>query len=165
MYFVFYRGHEGTHSFAMNDMRALHSILMVFQKSDMIWKYKIVKENAVVIQDLDKEFGWPKEHFTKYGAADIHWYGACDYMLAYTDEFISVVFDGEPNYIRACAGMVSAHGDKVEQYRDYWEENGLDFNKAQIIYFLTYTKVMDLPKHKSKEWVLENYEKYASILP
>lgn len=89
---------------------------------------------------------------------------AC-YMLDNTDDFIAKVFEGDPRYIDACGGMVAAHGDKVDQYHDYWLEHQLFFLKAQIIYFLTYTKLMDRPKHESKQWVVDNYAKYESLLP
>lgn len=88
------------------------------------------------------------------------------YMVANTDAFIAKVFEGEPRYIDSCGGMIPAHGDKVDQYREYWHSSGIDFKKAQIIYFLTYTKLLgDTPKHKSKEWVIDNYDKYAHLLP
>ncbi|BDR24933.1 hypothetical protein KEN51_CDS0096 [Pseudomonas phage vB_Pae10145-KEN51] len=88
------------------------------------------------------------------------------YMLDNTDKFISAVFSGEDRYIDACAGLVAAHGDKTEQYRYIWEEAGLDFNKAQVIYFLTYTKLLgDTPKHMSCQWVIDNYNKYNKLLP
>lgn len=88
------------------------------------------------------------------------------YMVQQTDGFIGKVFEGDPRYIHACDGMVSAHGDKSEQYRSFWEKAGLSFKKAQIIYFLTFTKLMgDQPKWKSKEWVVDNYSKYEGFLP
>lgn len=87
------------------------------------------------------------------------------YMLDNTDPFIAKVFNSKARYIDAYGGMVSAHGDKVDQYRDYWHSSGIDFNKAQIIYFLTFTELMDRPKHQSKEWVVDNYDKYAHLLP
>lgn len=90
---------------------------------------------------------------------------AARYMIDNTDTFIARVFEGDPRYIDACGGMVSAHGDKTDQYQTYWVGKGLDFNKAQIIYFLTYTKLMDRPKHESKEWVVDNYSKYEALLP
>lgn len=91
---------------------------------------------------------------------------SCSYMLANTDEFIAKVFVGDCRYIDACGGMISAHGDKSDQYRSYWEKKGLNFNKAQIIYFLTFTKLLgDFPKSQSKEWVADNYAKYEHLLP
>lgn len=87
------------------------------------------------------------------------------YMLANTDAFIAEVFKGDERYIDACGGMVSAHGDKSDQYQWYWQSAGMDFKKAQIIYFLTFTRLMNRPKHESKEWVVDNYAKYAHLLP
>lgn len=91
---------------------------------------------------------------------------AMQYMLDNTDAFIAKVFEGNQSYIDSCAGMVSAHGDKVAQYRDHWERQCLDYKKAQIIYFLTFTKLMgETPKHLSCEWVVDNYDLYAKYLP
>lgn len=88
------------------------------------------------------------------------------YMLDETDKFLQAVFIEEPNYAAACGGMVSAHGDKVEQYFRRWSDAGLSIKKAQIIYFLTYTKLLGAtPKYKSCEWVIDNYSKYADMLP
>lgn len=91
---------------------------------------------------------------------------ATRYMLDNTDAFIAKVFEGDQRYIDSCAGMISAHGDKVDQYRNQWEMNCLNFNKAQIIYFLTFTKLLgDTPKHQSMQWVVDNYIRYAPLLP
>lgn len=88
------------------------------------------------------------------------------YMLANTDQFIKDVFKDDPRYAAACMGMISAHGDKVEQYMGYWRRAGLLTTKAQIIYFLTYTKLLgDTPKSKSAQWVVDNYNTYAHLLP
>ncbi|ARV77045.1 hypothetical protein PHABIO_414 [Pseudomonas phage Phabio] len=88
------------------------------------------------------------------------------YMLKHTDAFIATVFASAPNLIEAYSGLVSAYGSNVDQYRDYWESHGLVFNKAQIIYLLTYTNMMGFtPKHMSKEWVLLNYDAYQRLLP
>lgn len=88
------------------------------------------------------------------------------YMIANTDDFIKKVFVDEPRYAAAYDGMVSVHGDKVDQYEEYWVSQGLDFKKAQIIYFLTFTHLLgNVPKHHSKDWVIHNYDKYAHLLP
>lgn len=88
------------------------------------------------------------------------------YMLANTDQFIRDVFKDEPRYAASCMGMISAHGDKVDQYMGYWRRAGLLTTKAQIIYFLTYTKLLgDTPKHESAKWVVDNYNQYAHLLP
>jgi len=91
---------------------------------------------------------------------------AVQYMIANTDGFIKNVFADEPRYIAALDGMIAAHGDKVDQYEDYWVSKGLEFKKAQIIYFLTYTHLLGVaPKHTSREWVVDNYDKYVHLLP
>lgn len=91
---------------------------------------------------------------------------AANYMIANTDQFIKDVFKDEPRYAEACMGMVSAHGDKVDQYMGYWRRAGLLTTKAQIIYFLTYTKLLgDTPKHESAKWVVDNYNDFAHLLP
>lgn len=88
------------------------------------------------------------------------------YMIDNFYKFIATVFDGEPNYIAACDGLMDAHGDKVDQYKEYWESVGLDFNKAQLIYLLTFTKLMgERSKNQSHYWVEENYNTYARLLP
>lgn len=91
---------------------------------------------------------------------------AANYMIANTDQFIKDVFKDEPRYAASCMGMISAHGDKVEQYMGYWRRAGLLTTKAQIIYFLTYTKLLgDTPKHESAKWVVDNYNDFAHLLP
>lgn len=88
------------------------------------------------------------------------------YMIDNFYKFIATVFDGELNYIAACDGLMDAHGDKVDQYKAYWESVGLDFNKAQLIYLLTFTKLMgERSKNQSHYWVEENYNTYAKLLP
>jgi hypothetical protein len=57
-------------------------------------------------------------------------------------------------------GLITAHHDKIDQYRDTWEEAGLDFNVCAMIYLLTFTSEMDRPKPESEQWVMDNYIKY-----
>jgi len=64
-----------------------------------------------------------------------------------------------------CAGIICAHGDKGRQYKRRWENNGIHFFHGNALYLLTYTHVMDKPKHESCEWVIENYPKYKDMLP
>lgn len=87
------------------------------------------------------------------------------YLFENTYPFMAKVFEGDPRWIEAMTGSIAAHGDKTEQYRDYWESLGLEYRKARIIYFLTYSKLMDRPKHLSREWVVDNYSTYAKFLP
>lgn len=62
-------------------------------------------------------------------------------------------------------GVIGAHGDKAYGYRSDWEAEGIPFPHGVALYFMTYSKRMDRPKHESKEWVIENYPKYKPILP
>lgn len=64
-----------------------------------------------------------------------------------------------------CVGIISAHGDKGYQYKGSWESEGIPFPHGMAMYLLTYTDLMDMPKHDSKNWVLENYPKYVHLLP
>ena len=59
-----------------------------------------------------------------------------------------------------CSGIVSAHADKCTGHKYEWEENNIPFYHGALLYLLTYTKIMDKPKHESCEWVIENYETY-----
>lgn len=61
-------------------------------------------------------------------------------------------------------GIISAHGDKGYGYRAAWKNAGIPFNHGMMLYMLTYTKVMDEEKHKSKDWVIAQYPKYKDIL-
>lgn len=63
------------------------------------------------------------------------------------------------------SGMSGSHGDKGYQYADEWEERGIHFYHGMMLYMLTYSSLMDMPKHKSSEWVAKNYLRFRSILP
>lgn len=166
MYIIVYRNNLNERcELSVGTVTDLRSILGVMQNSKNVLEYKVIDSDAGIVKDFNVSFGWPADYFTKNAANGFNWLDDCDYMRQHTDEFIKRVFDEDPVYQKSCVGMVSAHGDKVEQYRGYWEKNNLLFRKAQIIYFLTYTKLMDQPKHRSKEWVLDNYDKYKDILP
>lgn len=62
-------------------------------------------------------------------------------------------------------GLITAHHDKIHQYRETWEEAGLDFNICAMIYLLTFTSEMDRPKPESEQWVIDNYNKYLLLTP
>lgn len=64
-----------------------------------------------------------------------------------------------------CGGIVSAHGDKGRGYMRKWQESGIPFVHGMALFMLTYTNIMDEEKHKSCEWVINNYEKYSKHLP
>lgn len=62
-------------------------------------------------------------------------------------------------------GIIAAHGDKCEQYKDLWNQNNIPFPHGVAIYFLTYKKdfLVD-KKSRSQDWVVENYPKYKKFL-
>lgn len=62
-------------------------------------------------------------------------------------------------------GIISAHGDKGESYRGIWEEAGIHFYHGMMLFMLTYSNIMDRPKHESSKWVIDNYPKYRDMLP
>lgn len=87
-----------------------------------------------------------------------------EYMENYLDSFWIEIF-GKNLKETFCSGIISAHGDKCYQYRKYWQENEVPFNHGCMIYMLTYTNLLDRPKHLSKEFVVEMYHrKYKEII-
>ena len=84
-----------------------------------------------------------------------------DYLDLILENFWLEVFGKTPSEMW-CAGIVSAHGDKCYQYKHEWEDSDILFKHGTLIFLLTYTSELgDTPKHKSCEWVVENYSKYA----
>lgn len=63
------------------------------------------------------------------------------------------------------AGIVSAHGDKGYGYKKKWEKAGIHFYHGMMLYLLTYTDLMDRPKHESGDWVIDQYPTYRDMLP
>lgn len=65
---------------------------------------------------------------------------------------------------RGNAGIVSAHGDKVRQYKDSWEEKGIPFEHGSAIYLLTYVSPYSKESRQTdngwvspEKWVIDNY--------
>lgn len=86
-----------------------------------------------------------------------------DYLKLVIDNFSKLVF-GEKHHFMMNSNMVVAHGDKGGGYSSLWGEQGIPFHRGMLIYLLTYTKAMDAEKHKSCEWVIENYPKYLPMI-
>ena len=63
-----------------------------------------------------------------------------------------------------CGGIISAHGDKGRGYSWKWENAGIPFNHGMMLFMLSYTKIMDKPKHHTGQWVVDNYSKYLPII-
>ncbi|BEG72600.1 hypothetical protein RVBP21_2280 [Pseudomonas phage BRkr] len=90
------------------------------------------------------------------------------------DEYVDLVF---PYMIEDLANAVDGvniaalegldyHIDKARQYKEEWEQAGLSFNRASLIYLLTFMRVFiqDTPKHESCQWVINNYKTYLPFL-
>lgn len=168
MYTVSYRNASGIHTLDVSNEADLVAIVVTLELSVTVFKYKVelqTKISPLTTAMLGEARGLGSTPLSKNDVRTSSWKGDCEYMIFHTSDFIKRVFNEEPVYQRSYEGMVSAHGDKVTQYMDYWAEKGIDPFKAQIIYFLTYTKLMDMPKHMSKEWVVENYATYQNLLP
>ena len=86
-----------------------------------------------------------------------------DYLKLVIDNFSKLVF-GEKHHLMMNSGMVVAHGDKGGCYKGSWEEHNIPFHRGMLMYLLTYTKAMDEEKHKSCEWVIDNYPKYLPMI-
>lgn len=86
-----------------------------------------------------------------------------DYLKLVIVNFSKLVF-GEKHHFMMNSGMVVAHGDKGYGYHSKWEEVGISKGRGMLIYFLTYTKLMDDDKHKSCQWVIDNYPKYLPMI-
>lgn len=83
-----------------------------------------------------------------------------DYLHLVIDEFWKHIF-GKTTSEMWCGGIIGAHGDKAYGYRDQWKKADIPFGRGVLLYLLTYTKELgDTPKHKSCEWVINNYKKY-----
>jgi len=90
-------------------------------------------------------------------------YSHYNYLNDHLDLFWQKVF-GKNLLDSYCAGIIDAHGDKGYDYKKRWEETGINFYHGMMLFMLTYTEVMDRPKHESTEWIIENYEKYRFII-
>lgn len=86
-----------------------------------------------------------------------------NYLNLVIDSFSKLVFGEKYEFIMN-SGMVSAHGDKGYGYHSLREEAGISKERGMLIYFLTYTKLMDDSKHKSCQWVIDNYPKYLPMI-
>lgn len=56
--------------------------------------------------------------------------------------------------------LVLAHNDKSYQYHDVWNETGIHEYRGSLLYLLTYTELMKLPKHQSEWAVIEFHSTY-----
>lgn len=85
------------------------------------------------------------------------------YLDKHLNKFWITVFGKDLNNT-GCAGIIVAHGDKIGQYARRWEEAGVPLNHGAMLYLLTYTPLLGMPKWQSCEWVILNYPKYKVII-
>lgn len=87
-----------------------------------------------------------------------------DYLDAVIEHFGALVLPEreQPQFNK---GTVVAHGDKCYQYMDCArEDHGIDPFHFAMIYLLTYTSLMDRPKHESYNWVVTKHEHFLPYL-
>lgn len=84
-----------------------------------------------------------------------------DYLDKHLDLFWRIVVGKSLNDTYH-AGIISAHGDKAYSYKSIWEEAGLDFNRAMLMYLLSY-KMEHLNRSKVSQWVIDNYHVYDEV--
>lgn len=86
-----------------------------------------------------------------------------DYLNSVIERFWVKVFDKTMDEMW-CSAIVIAHGDKCEGYKYEWSDLDIPFFHGVLLYLLTYTKIMDMPKHESSEWVVKNYERFKPMI-
>lgn len=89
--------------------------------------------------------------------------GHYDYLEMVLPAFWKAVF-GKTLEETHFDGIEVAHGDKAYGYRTKWLDAGLSFNRAVMLYLLTYTEKLDCPKHESSAWVIKNYPAYMAMI-
>ena len=93
-----------------------------------------------------------------------------DYLEAHLPVFLdNVKVKGGWEWNR---GLISAHGDKADEYRDRWEKAGIHFYHGVAIYLLTYCSPFKKECRETKEgwknpgdWVIENAHRFLHFLP
>lgn len=121
----------------------------------------LLPNGAVITQPSDDDW---KELFMaipKIGwSFDSHY----KYLEFCIDTFGELVFN-KPNSFHFNGGFIGAHGDKCYGYMlDSMVNHGIHPHRFAMLYLLTYSAVMDRPKHESEQWVVDNYDKYLPLL-
>ena len=106
-----------------------------------------VSTNEVVFKHINRLGGYSHYH----------------YLELVIEEFWNEVF-GRSLKETGCGGIITAHGDKCRQYNDAWSDAGINEYRGALLYMLTYTNLMDRPKHDSCQWVIDNYSKYYPVI-
>lgn len=86
-----------------------------------------------------------------------------DYLNSVIERFWMKVF-GKTMDEMWCSAIVTEHGDKCSGYRYEWNDSDIPFFHGVLLYLLTYTKIMDVPKDESSEWVVKNYERFKPMI-
>lgn len=110
---------------------------------------------------LDK--GFTDHELLLLHKGDIHHGSHYDYLDVMLNPFWVKVFNKTADEMWF-GGAVSAHGDKCYGYKNKWAKADINSYRGALLYLLTYTKVMDRPKHESSEWVIENYSRYLPMI-
>lgn len=56
-----------------------------------------------------------------------------------------------------------SHGDKVYQYKSKFENAGIPFQRGAVLHLLSYSSLLDRPRHEVVEWVIEQYPFFKSF--
>ena len=100
-------------------------------------------------------------NYVENGAHRISHY---QWLEAILPDFSRLVFGEKWNWIMN-QGMIGAHGDKCYSYMsDALDDHDIPKWHTAMLFLLTYTKEMDREKHKSYEWIIDNYERYKPLL-
>ncbi len=97
-------------------------------------------------------------------------YGLSEFISSHYDylEIVLPVFElfleRKHGRIFNLCSFITAHGDKGYGYRTDWEKGGIPFNQGVLLYLLTYTKLMNLPKQDSVYWVIKNHPEYLPLI-
>lgn len=108
--------------------------------------------------------GYKPGEILVYNTKKVYFSNHYDYLNRILEPFWKEVFGKTPSEMW-CGGIVSSHGDKCRGYNREWEQAGINDNRGSLLFLLTYTKEFgDNEKHKSDQWVIDNYEKYLPMI-
>ena len=160
----------------------------VFMRKPLFYVYGFRTENALYLyngdqcamvrEDLIEYFDLTIDHThpdqiasgkdtIKKGMID---YGLSEFIDSHYDylEIVLPIFELllEKKYGREfnLCGFIVSHGDKAYGYRVNWEKGGIPFNQGVLLFLLTYTNLMDLPKQESVYWVIKNHPEYLPLI-
>lgn len=69
-------------------------------------------------------------------------------------------------------GLIVAHGDKCEMYKDIWAEHGISMEHGSALYLLTFCHPFSKEVRQTEngwvhpyQWVIDNYNRFKKFLP